>query len=137
MQNLEGIYEDQKELIMIIDDFMEIGPVAIANTFINAFANECMAPLLQDLYSPKKMNFNLKVVLLVASLLITNISNPLFIDFVVFCFFSKYYSSTICVKLMHPIEKPLSYSKKWKFKGFWDSYQNNVNEYCVPTYFPN
>jgi hypothetical protein len=38
---------------------------------------------------------------------------------------------------MHPIEKPLSYSKKWKFKGFWDTYQNNINEYCVPTYFPN
>jgi hypothetical protein len=37
---------------------------------------------------------------------------------------------------MHPIEKPLSYSKKWKFKGFWDSYQSNINEYCSDIYFP-
>lgn len=96
-----------------------------------------MAPLLLDLYSDKKINFNLKVVLVVCSLLISNIHNQLFLDFVIFCLFSKYYSSTICVKLMHPIEKPLSYSKIWKFKGFWDSYQNNINEYCVPTYFSN
>lgn len=122
---------------MIMDDFMKIDPIKVAACFVNAFANECMAPLLQALYSHKKQTFNIKIVVLIAWYIISNVHNQQFIDFVIFAFFGKYYSSTLCVKLIHPVEKPLSYSKKWKFKGFWDSYQNNINEYCTVTYFPN
>lgn len=75
MQNLEGLLEDQKELVMIFDDYMKIDPKNIPKCFINAFANECMAPLLQALYTPKKVTFNLKVVLLIAYILVSNIQN--------------------------------------------------------------
>lgn len=86
-----------------------------------------MSGLLQDLSSVNKGTLNLKVILLVSSYLISNIHNKLFTDFIIFCLFSKYYTSTLCVKLMHPVEKPLSYSKVWKFSGFWDSFQDNIS----------
>lgn len=103
LQNLDGILEDQKELIMILDDFMKINIPNISSCFINAFSNECMSPLLQAFSSPNKVTFNLKVVLLISSMLIVNVHNNEFVDFLVFALFAKYYSSTLCVKLMHPV----------------------------------
>lgn len=89
--------------MMILDDFMKIDPLHVSNSIINAFANECMSTLLQDLSTFHKGSLNLKVILLVASYLISNIHNKLFTDFMIFSLFSKYYTSTLCVKLLHPV----------------------------------
>ena len=136
MQNLEAIVEDQKELMMILDDLIRLPIPNLPQTILNAFSNECLSPLLQSLCCQEPV-FNLKVVLLIANMIVANIHNKEFIDAVVFALFGKYYSSTLCVKLMHPVERPLSYSKKWTFKGFWDSYQDNVVNYCTEAYFGN
>jgi hypothetical protein len=137
MQNLEDVLEDQNELVLIFDDFMKISPFDISRCFINAFANECMVTLLEALSSSKKTTLSLKVVLLIASILLSNIRNPLFSDFLIFCFFGKYYTPALRAKLMNAVAKPMSYSKKWKFKGFWDTYQTHINDYCSQVYFPN
>lgn len=129
--------QDHEEILLFIDDFMHIHPNLIAGCFIDAFANECMAPLMQALYSHNKVNFGISTVLYVASTLVKVISNNAFVDFIVLCLLGKYYCQSFEAKLMAPVERPISYSKQWKFKGFWDSHQAAVNAYCVNTYFPS
>ena len=90
--------------------------------------------MLQGLYSFSKANFSIKVILFVCALLLKNMTTPLFIEFLVFAFFGKYYTKEICFKLINPVEKPISYSKEWKFKGFWDGYQADIIEYCGKNY---
>lgn len=96
-----------------------------------------MSPLLQALSSNHKVNFSIKTVLYVANTLIKDITNPTFREFMIYCLFGKYYSKSIEAKLSAPVERPISYSKQWKFKGFWDSHVETLNDYCINTYFPN
>jgi hypothetical protein len=137
LQNLEAVLEDQSQLILFFDDFMQIDPHHFSHCFINAFANECMVYLLEALTSSMKTTFSLKIVLLIAAILVNNIHNQLFSDFLIFCLFGKYYTTILRDKLMCAIEKPTSYSKEWKFKGFWDTHEDTINEYCAKVYFGN
>ena len=82
---------------------MRTGSPMIANRFIDAFANECMAPLLQALSSHHKINFSIKTVLYVASTLIKDITNETFREFLIYCFFGKYYSRPLEAKLSAPV----------------------------------
>lgn len=43
----------------------------------------------------------------------------------------KYYTKNISECLFQPIDRLLSYDKKWKFKGFWDSHEDKLNHYCL------
>jgi len=36
--------------------------------------------------------------------------------------------------LFNPIPCLLSYDKKWKFKGFWDSHEEKVRLFCADNY---
>ena len=82
---------------------MGAGSPLIAGPFIDAFANECISPLLQALSSDHKINFSIKTVLYVAATLIKNITNPKFREFIIYCLFGKYYSRDIDAKLSSPV----------------------------------
>lgn len=49
-------------------------------------------------------------------------SNSYVADTLSLVIFGKYYSSDLAECLFQPIDRLISYDKKWKFKGFWDSH---------------
>jgi hypothetical protein len=54
---------------------------------------------------------------------------------IIFCLFGKYYPKSLTNKLLHPVGTLLSYNKQWKFKGFWDGYEDKINDYCSRNFY--
>jgi hypothetical protein len=46
----------------------------------------------------------------------------------------KYHTKSLANTLFDPVPCLLSYDKKWKFKGFWDSHEEKVRLFCADNY---
>ena len=61
-------------------------------------------------------------------------THPFVVDMLALVIFGKYYTKQMASALFEPVGCLLSYDKKWKFKGFWDSHEEKIRMHCVESY---
>lgn len=61
-------------------------------------------------------------------------NHPFVVDALTFIIFGKYYTNQLSNYLFEPVPCLISYDKTWKFKGFWDSHEDKIRDYCLRTY---
>ena len=130
LDQLEGLVQDQEEVLIFLDDLLGLNQQGVADRFLDAFLNECLSPLAVALDSEHQQGFSIKVVLFVFISLFKTFTCPRVVDALALVVFGKYYTRELSQRLFEPTERLLSYDKKWKFKGFWDSHEERVLQYC-------
>lgn len=134
LDNLDTLVQDHEEILIFIDDLLNLKQPGVPARFTDAFVNECLSPLVRALDSETHSSFSIKIILFILSVLFKNITNPLLVDTLALVAFGKYYTRPLMDCLYEPVDRLLSYDKKWKFKGFWDTYEDRVMQYCVEHY---
>lgn len=102
----------------------------MAECFVSAFINECLSPLVHSLDTEAKECFSIQIALYILIVLFKTFTHPFVADILTFIFFGKYHTKKLAESLFEPVPCLLSYDKKWKFKGFWDSHEDKVRMHC-------
>lgn len=131
LDNLDVLVQDHQEILIFIDDLLSLKQPGVLDKFCDAFINECLSPLAIALDSQQKEGFSIKIILFVLGILLKNLNSELILDTIALMIFGKYYTPDLMNCLFSPADRLISYDKKWKFKGFWDSHQDKINKYCM------
>jgi hypothetical protein len=134
LAHLEHIMQDHEEILIFIDDLLNLKQPGVAECFFSALLNECLSPLMGSLDTEAKEYLSIQLCLYVLITLFKTISHPFVIDSLTMIVFGKYYTKSLAASLFEPVPCLLSYDKKWKFKGFWDTHEDKVRLYCADNY---
>lgn len=116
--------------MIFLDDLLGLGQQGVALRFVDALINECLSPLAVAIDSEQAEGFSIKIALFFLGTLLRSFGNEFVVNALALIIFGKYYSENLMESLFEPIERLLSYDKKWKFKGFWDSHEDRILLYC-------
>jgi type IV secretory pathway VirB6-like protein len=128
---LDILVQDHEEILIFIDDFLSLNQAGVEDKFCDAFINECLSPLAIALDSQLKEGFSIKIILFVLGMLLKNLNSQLILDTIALMIFGKYYTTDLMNCMFSPVDRLMSYDKKWKFKGFWDSHEDKITNYCM------
>lgn len=120
--------------MIFLDDLLNLDQPQVAQCFTSAFINECLSRLIHSLDTEAKDCFSIQLSLYLLIVLFKTFTHPFISNTLAFIFLGKYHTRQLAEALFDPVPCILSYDKKWKFKGFWDSHEEKVKAYCTEAF---
>ena len=78
-----------------------------------------------------KDGISIQLCIYILTALFKSFRDSFMMDALALVVFGKYHTKELADCIYEPIPCLLSYDKKWKFKGFWDSHEDKISKYCI------